>query len=676
MEQVPLLDNPSLCPGSSPPRLRTLGHWLLYIIYFILIIPIPLFLFSIIIAIFTAIVFSLHFIIAVVLFIYNLVASCRGTFVPEFEYMPLSDKSDSIRLLEVLPGVGTEPFRCRIINGQWSTSKYEALSYTWNCEFGRQGRFLIDDKVMGVSRTLSRALVYLRGERCVRTLWIDAICINQKDIAEKNSQVQQMQEIYQNAQQVVVWLDVDSWAKPELSSIPVAFDIIKRSLEGSETGENNVWDADGSWIDTLNIIFRLPYWDRMWIIQEIASNRNVAVQCRHCTLPWESICRFVALAPSSRYVNLPDGLQEFVQRVEIIRDTSSPDPKHGLLAFTHDFRYSIASEPKDRLYALRGLIKSPRNLPHIDVDYSISSMVLWRDFIKDCIHRYGSLNALSLADSQDSIWWGSVNPTWLADKFGDVKVFEKRAKLTAVRQPLWLGTGTTEEGNLYSASGGSKARCRTNLADPNVIGIQGLVYDTVEEVGDIFRVTDLLEKQQGVLKQWKTLSQGQLRSSKDLEMLFNETVTAGVSANHSNLCQLMRGQPESWHSNELGSDHWTKIVSAIHPASNLRRLIVTKEHRAIGLAPSQAKPGDLVCILLGSDVPYILRKSKHDQTGFSHPFRCWFMGCSRWKHLHCCIPEQYTLVGQAYVHEIMQYRGDVEQDIENASKDWKEFFVE
>ncbi|KAH7380061.1 heterokaryon incompatibility protein-domain-containing protein [Pyrenochaeta sp. MPI-SDFR-AT-0127] len=674
MEQVPLLDDPSLCPGSSPPILRTLGHWLLYSIYLIVVIPIPLILFAVVFILFTGTIFPLSFIFAIVAVIYNLVAFCRGTFVPEFEYKPLSDKPDSIRLLEVLPGVGTEPFRCRLIDGQWSTSKYEALSYTWNCEFGRGRRFSIEDRVMGVSPTLSRALAYLRDERCVRTLWIDAVCINQRDIAEKNSQVRQMQEIYQHAQQVVVWLDVDSWAKPAFDSIQVAFDLIKQSLDRSETDKNNVWNSNGPWIETLNMVFRLPYWDRMWIIQEVASNRNVTVQCRHCTLPWESVCRLIALAPSSRYLDFPDGLQEFVQRVENIRDVSSPDPKHGLLAFTHDFRYSMASEPKDRLYALRGLIKSPQNLPNIDVDYAKPAMVLWREFIEDCIHRYGSLNALSLADSQESIWWGNVNPTWLADKFGDFQMFEKRAKLTAVRQPLWLGT--TEEGSLYSASGGSKARCRTNLADPNVIGIQGFVYDTVEEVGDIFRVTDLQEKQQGVLRQWKTLSQRQLQNPNSLERLFNETITAGVEANHSNLCQLVRGQPESWLSHELESDRWAEIVSAIHPASNLRRLIATKEHRAIGLAHSQAKPGDLVCILLGSDVPYILRKSKHDETGFSHPFRCWFMGCSRRKHLYCCIPEQYTLVGQAYVHEIMQYQGDVEQDVENASKDWKEFFVE
>jgi hypothetical protein len=674
MVQVPLLDDPSSCPGSSRPLLRTLGHWILFSIYLVIIIPIPLILLSLLIILMVGISIPIALIAALILLIINIVAMCTGTFVPEYEYKQISAKPGSIRLLEILPGVETDPFRCRIIEGQWSTSKYEALSYTWGCELGWGRRCFIDDRVLAVSPTLCRAMLSLRHETRVRTLWIDAICINQNDIPEKSSQVQQMQEIYQHAQQVVVWLDVDSWAKPAFGSIQVAFDRVEKSLDGDEADENKIWNSHGPWIETLNMIFRLPYWDRMWIIQEVASNRNVVVQCRRCILPWTSLCRLVALAPTSRYLSLPDGLQEFVDRVEDIRDASTPDPRHGLLAFTHDFRYSIASEAKDRLYALRGLIKSPENSLIIKVDYAKSSTVLWREFTKDCILRYKSLNALSMADSQNHTWWDSVSATWLADKFGDLKVFDKRPQATAVRQPLWLGTAKEE--TLYSASGGSRARCRTNLADPDIIGVQGYVYDTIEEIGDVFRMTDPPRKQQGVLRQWEMLAHGQLQDSEDLGDLFNETITAGVDANTSILRQAGVGQFGSKSFHDLESDHWAKIASAIHTASNLRRLIVTKNSRTIGLAHSQAKPGDFVCILLGSAVPYVLKKSKHDQTWFSHPLRCWIMGCSRRKHLRCCIPEHYTLVGQAYVREIMRYQGDVKQDIESASKDWKEFFLE
>jgi hypothetical protein len=57
-----------------------------------------------------------------------------------------------------------------------------------------------------VTTNLASALQHIRFQDQERTLWVDAVCINQKDIAERNHQVTQMQEIYLTARQAVVWL--------------------------------------------------------------------------------------------------------------------------------------------------------------------------------------------------------------------------------------------------------------------------------------------------------------------------------------------------------------------------------------------------------------------------------------------------------------------------------------
>lgn len=49
-------------------------------------------------------------------------------------------------------------------------------------------------------------LTHLRLDHEIRTLWVDAICINQTDEKERNQQVTQMGEIYSHAQQVILWL--------------------------------------------------------------------------------------------------------------------------------------------------------------------------------------------------------------------------------------------------------------------------------------------------------------------------------------------------------------------------------------------------------------------------------------------------------------------------------------
>jgi Heterokaryon incompatibility protein (HET) len=57
-----------------------------------------------------------------------------------------------------------------------------------------------------VYQNLASAFRHLRHIDQVRTFWVDAICINQGDIAERNKQVKRMANIYKLAYRVVAWL--------------------------------------------------------------------------------------------------------------------------------------------------------------------------------------------------------------------------------------------------------------------------------------------------------------------------------------------------------------------------------------------------------------------------------------------------------------------------------------
>jgi len=59
---------------------------------------------------------------------------------------------------------------------------------------------------MKVTSNLLAALFHLRDDFVERILWIDALCINQKDDVEKGQQVQSMVKIYAQASRVIVWL--------------------------------------------------------------------------------------------------------------------------------------------------------------------------------------------------------------------------------------------------------------------------------------------------------------------------------------------------------------------------------------------------------------------------------------------------------------------------------------
>jgi len=82
---------------------------------------------------------------------------------------------------------------------------YEALSYCWG-DTTIKTPIICNGARLDVTQSLKVALQHLRNEKEVRVLWIDAICINQSDLIEREQQVENMREIYEKAVRILVWL--------------------------------------------------------------------------------------------------------------------------------------------------------------------------------------------------------------------------------------------------------------------------------------------------------------------------------------------------------------------------------------------------------------------------------------------------------------------------------------
>ncbi|PMD37769.1 HET-domain-containing protein, partial [Hyaloscypha variabilis F] len=122
-----------------------------------------------------------------------------------FVYNPLPSSTHT-RLLTLLPGDGTSTIDCLLSPSDLLTKPhYEALSYVWGSVDTEYG-ILLDGKPFPVGPNLWVALYHLRDPITIKTLWIDAISINQEDDAEKAVQVRQMGNIYSNAAKVLAWL--------------------------------------------------------------------------------------------------------------------------------------------------------------------------------------------------------------------------------------------------------------------------------------------------------------------------------------------------------------------------------------------------------------------------------------------------------------------------------------
>ncbi|KAF2439540.1 heterokaryon incompatibility, partial [Karstenula rhodostoma CBS 690.94] len=83
---------------------------------------------------------------------------------------------------------------------------YKCLSYRWGSD-ERSHSILLNGRSLGVSQTLWDFLdTYRKRSDNDTYLWIDQICINQGDVREKGEQVSQMDSIYKQCEEVIIWL--------------------------------------------------------------------------------------------------------------------------------------------------------------------------------------------------------------------------------------------------------------------------------------------------------------------------------------------------------------------------------------------------------------------------------------------------------------------------------------
>jgi hypothetical protein len=171
---------------------------------------------------------------------------------------------------------------------------YYAVLYTWADENGNRelsGVIVCDEAYIAVTSNCEAALRLFRDtgpKKRQQALWVDAICINQSDIVERNQQIPLMKEIYAKSRAVLVWLDNASTDLDPETSRPytdIAVDFLKCLGDNTRTGYNTDMEHRSSYYedllertavnewtsrDTLPLILGYRWWKRGWVLQELA----------------------------------------------------------------------------------------------------------------------------------------------------------------------------------------------------------------------------------------------------------------------------------------------------------------------------------------------------------------------------------------------------------------------
>lgn len=135
-----------------------------------------------------------------------------------YKYDPLPMNGLLTRIIRLKPSTDPEAeLQGEIFVADLDTTKvpllrYEAISYTWEGLCPSPNHFIIfrcKDNILSrlnVTSNTSAALRRVRLPNEVRYIWIDAICIDQSSIKDKQRQIANMGFVYSLAQRVLVWL--------------------------------------------------------------------------------------------------------------------------------------------------------------------------------------------------------------------------------------------------------------------------------------------------------------------------------------------------------------------------------------------------------------------------------------------------------------------------------------
>ena len=194
-----------------------------------------------------------------------------------FQYSPLDLAERSIRVIRVWPEFEDGMIACDIEHTN-TRSTYRALSYTWGDVRDGSHAILINARRRQIGHNLWTFLCHARRFHDGRALWVDALCIDQDNVKEKNHQVKMMSEIYSKTEDVLVWL-----GPYDGGSVEYAMRRMRRyngmgSMEMAKAcaKEEVFWKG-------FKKITKADYWSRVWIIQEfIQPRRGKIIHGDHC----------------------------------------------------------------------------------------------------------------------------------------------------------------------------------------------------------------------------------------------------------------------------------------------------------------------------------------------------------------------------------------------------------
>jgi hypothetical protein len=544
-----------------------------------------------------------------------------------FAYEALDASTDQIRVLAILPCLHhSARIRCELHHvdlddlDEAPFDFYEALSYTWG-ESEASESIKLNGRTFYIRPNLGDAIRRLRvrgvGPSYRRFLWVDAICINQEDLAERRSQVLKMRRIYESAEQVIGWLGEaadDSDMAMDLIDTMTDYDspddFVTNGITSQKAENIHLWLS-------LAALFARPYWRRVWIRQELAVAQEIMMMCGSRKQKWPTLVLACELLDE-----VSDNFDDLVKKIstfssgwhqvifidtfrERVVDAGSVPPEELLF---HN-RACEASDARDRVYAALSMMPDDFGAL-LTPDYTADQLTVFRKTALAMIDHDRRLNVLAACDQPLHL---NIFPSWAPDLERDwaAQYFRPR-----------------EGGDdLYSADGGKSLQYSLSTSELE-LRLKGVLVDAVSQTGPTW--DGAAASTNPAVKAWRKIAIADMRqggaalSPYDCFDAFWRTLIAdqdllGDRVNFvSNFVQSIH-----LHTQEGGDAfphldmlEWERLgdgtsgfAARFQEVMEGRRLFSTQEGR-IGIGSGEMLPGDVICVLYGAPMPFALRRHK------------------------------------------------------------------
>ncbi|KFY34128.1 hypothetical protein V494_07032 [Pseudogymnoascus sp. VKM F-4513 (FW-928)] len=502
--------------------------------------------------------------------------------------------------------------------------KYEALSYTWGDEMPQEKVRVMTSPPPKVSITvvdtaeepdehgkmevrlnLASAMRHLRLPDRARMLWIDAICINQRDDEEKSSQVKRISQIYELASAIIAWLGHgEDNAVRGRETLSAFGDEIEHTInyfcfptpkathpDWFEKTTALPFDAD-SWIGVADLL-RRAWFQRVWVWQEIQlGNRNRIIMCGRTSKPW-SMVRKTILALFG-HASIPHTVARLIDRRRWIANIASTLDIETII-------FSAAllkcSDDHDKVYGVLNLL-GPAVKELITPDYSAQVANAYKDLVLAVEQTTGTLNLIGVGSPDLTQHTG---PSWTPNL----------AKL----EQVWTGRWQV-------STGVSNAEAR--YLDGDVLQVHGIACGTVESVfasdwisEDIAGLAVVVQMLSGCKPVAKRLRDCNIDLIDEMVRIVCDCFTKDRLPEEASVWdqQQVRGLFDAalggGESNGLADiDLWTRLK-----ARNEGHSLIISDNGLIGKVGAgreMVRAGDVITTLLGRNSPLLLRPVDND----------------------------------------------------------------